>query len=86
MVALLVGIVGAALTFGVSKAYRCIDTAEFYYLPALAYAWVGAGLVLFGGISLGTHRRMAIVLVVVGVILLTLGIAGPPFKGCRWFE
>ena len=47
-----IALLGAAITFGASKAYRCIDTAEFYYLPSLAYVWVGTALVFFGGTAL----------------------------------
>jgi hypothetical protein len=79
-------LLGAAITFGASKAYRCIDTAEFYYPPSLAYAWIGAALVFYGGATFNASRRWAVAALALGVVLLALSVGGPPFKGCRWFE
>jgi peptidoglycan/LPS O-acetylase OafA/YrhL len=78
---------GVALSVVVASAYRCIDSPEFYYPPALAYAWGGAALLFLGGTQLAHHRRgVWVALVLLGVLLLAFALAGPSFKTCGPFE
>lgn len=80
-------VVGAGLSVALDSAYRCIDTPAFFYPQALAYAWVGAGLLLFGGALLGRGpRTISVGAVAVGVLLLAFALTGPPFKACGQFQ
>jgi hypothetical protein len=80
---LAVAVVGAGLSLVADRAYRCIDSPAFYYPQALAYAWCGAGLLVFGGALLTRGPRLvSIGAVALGVLLLAFALTGPAFKIC----
>jgi hypothetical protein len=80
---LAVAVVGAGLSVALDRAYRCIDTPTFFYPQALAYAWCGAGLLLFGGALIGRGSRLiSFGAIAVGVLLMAFALTGPPFKAC----
>jgi peptidoglycan/LPS O-acetylase OafA/YrhL len=85
--ALALAISGAALNVVLAGAYRCIDSPEFYYPPALAFAWGGAGLMFFGATTLARgRRRLWLPIVLLGTLSLALALAGPRFKECGPFQ
>jgi hypothetical protein len=90
--AVLVGFIAGAGTAAASAALastvRCIDTAVFFYPPALLWASLGVGAIAAGAAmaSYPTGRRLAIVLLVIGTVLLATALAGPPYRTCAQFD
>lgn len=77
-------VVTAGLLIAASR--RCIDTPEFYNWAPLAYAWAGSAALVIGALTMRTSSRLAVPLLVLGVILLGVAIGSPSFKGCDRFQ
>jgi cell division protein FtsW (lipid II flippase) len=90
--AVLVGLIAGAATAAASAALastvRCIDTAVFFYPPALGWASLGVAAIAAGAAltPVSTSRRVAIPLLVIGIVLLAIALVGPPYRTCAQFD
>jgi cell division protein FtsW (lipid II flippase) len=90
--AVLVGLIAGAATAAASAALastvRCIDTAVFFYPPALVWASLGVAAIAAGAAltPVSTGRRVAIPLLVIGIALLAIALIGPPYRTCAQFD
>jgi peptidoglycan/LPS O-acetylase OafA/YrhL len=86
-VGIIAGAVTAAATAAFATTIRCIDTPVFYYPPALILASLGVAAIAAGA---GMHavpagRRLAIPLLLVGVVVVAVALVGPPYRTCSQF-
>ena len=90
--AVVVGFIAGAGTAAASAALattvRCIDTAVFFYPPALLWASLGVGAIAAGAAMTPspTGRRVAIPLLVIGIVLLATALVVPPYRTCAQFD
>lgn len=83
LVAIGAALMGASFTIVLSQAYRCIDSEAFIYLPAVLFAWAGAGLLVFGATALPRGGKwLQTAILSTGLLLLAWALAGPPFRAC----
>ena len=82
----LAGLIVAVLSVFLAGAVRCIDTPEFYDPKVLFWPAVGAASVVAGAFLAGADRsRIALPLLLAGLVLIAYGIVGPPYKSCGQF-
>ena len=88
MVGVMAGVATAAATAALASTVRCIETAVFYYPPTLIWASLGvAGIA--GGAAMASApagRRVAIPVMVIGIVLLAVAMVGPPYRTCAQFD
>jgi peptidoglycan/LPS O-acetylase OafA/YrhL len=84
-VGVVTGVATAAAAAVLANTVRCIDTAVFYYPPALIWASLGvaAGAAM---VPAPAGRRIAIPLLIVGIVLLAIALVGPPYRTCAQFD
>ena len=86
-VGVIAGIATAAVAAAFASTVRCIDTAVFYYPPALIWASLGVAAIA-GGASVASApagRRVAIAMMVIGILVLAVALVGPPYRSCAQF-
>ena len=88
LVGVVAGVATAAAAAALATTVRCIDTAVFYYPPALIWASLGVTALAAGAstVSLSANRRVAIPLLVIGIVLLSVALVGPPYRNCAQVE
>ena len=86
-VGVIAGAATAAATAALASTVRCIDTPVFYYPLALVWASVGIASIAAGAAmaSVPGGRRLAIALLLIGVVLAAVALVGPPYRTCSQF-
>ena len=86
-VGLLVGLIAPLVAVGLVSLgiARCIDSPQFLNPQPLAWAGGGVGLTTAGAILLGSaqHRRLSVILLALGALIVAVALAGPPYNSCR---
>jgi len=88
IVGMIAGAATAVASAALATSVRCIDTAVFYYPPALLWASLGVTAMSAGAAltSDPTGRRVGIPLLIIGIVLLAVALVGPPYRSCAQFD
>ncbi len=86
-VGVIAGAATAAATVALASTVRCIDTPVFYYPLAVVWASVGSAFIAAGAAmaSVPGGRRLAVPLLLIGVVLAAVALVGPPYRTCSQF-
>jgi hypothetical protein len=87
-VGVIAGAATAAATAALGNTVRCIDTPVFYYPLALIWASLGATAIAAGAAitPVPTGLRVAVPLLLIGIVLLAIALVGPPYRTCSQFD
>jgi cell division protein FtsW (lipid II flippase) len=88
IVGVIAGVATAVASAALASTVRCIDSPVFYYPQALIWASLGVAAIAAGAAMTPAPagRRVAIPLLVIGVVLLAIALVGPPYRTCAQFE